>query len=103
MDTDKPESVQKSIGKVAYYSEGFNEFRIGEMFEVMTPSEKADQEPKVQYLIWSSPIPKFLYASGNTMQDAITDFIAQSRETNTVPFIAPEIFSAIVANPRRAY
>lgn len=101
MNKDKSQSVDKSIGKVARHSEGFKEFWIGEMFEVMMPIKKAEQEPKVRYLIWSSPVPKFLYASGDTMQDAITDFIAQSRETNTVPFIAPEIFEAIVANPRR--
>ena len=102
MNTNKPQSVEKSIGKVARHSEGFNEFWIGEMFEVMMPLKKAEQEPKVRYLIWSSPVPKFLYASGDTMQDAITDFIMQCKETNTIPFITPEILEAIVANPRRA-
>jgi hypothetical protein len=87
------EPIYKIIGYAASFNQQTGRFSFGIMREVTTIPAKG-QNPVVEYVIASDPVPLFTWGRGDTIQEAIEDFMAECEENGNVALLQPEIFTA---------
>lgn len=86
---------ETSIGRVLSFNEDTKTGRIAHVFKLNCPATKAEPEFNC-YSIADPVMPVFNWGSGDTLPDAINDFMAQCKELGNLAFVEPQIFNQVI-------